>query len=94
MSLTGFDPVSRRTVSAEIRQRLADAIHTGQLAPGTPLPAERVPCQEFGVARTPVREPVNGTHEIAVDTGCFATGRLSAVRLDGDARDFLWVTGR
>jgi GntR family transcriptional regulator, transcriptional repressor for pyruvate dehydrogenase complex len=55
-----FDPVSRRTVTAEIRQRLADAIHTGQLAPGTPLPAERVLCQEFGVARTSVREAIQG----------------------------------
>jgi GntR family transcriptional regulator, transcriptional repressor for pyruvate dehydrogenase complex len=55
-----FDPVSRQTVSAEIRQRLADAIQTGQLAPGTPLPAERVLCQEFGVARTSVREAIQG----------------------------------
>jgi GntR family transcriptional repressor for pyruvate dehydrogenase complex len=57
---TSFDPVTRLTVSAEIRQRLADAIHTGQLAPGTPLPAERVLCQEFGVARTSVREAIQG----------------------------------
>ena len=55
-----FDPVARRTVSAEIRQRLADAIHTGQLAPGTPLPAERVLCIEFGGARTSVREAIQG----------------------------------
>ena len=55
-----FDPVARRTVSAEIRQRLADAIHTGQLAPGMPLPAERVLCLEFGVARTSVREAIQG----------------------------------
>jgi GntR family transcriptional repressor for pyruvate dehydrogenase complex len=55
-----FDPVSRQTVSAEIRQRLADAIETGQLAPGAPLPAERVLCQEFGVARTSVREAIQG----------------------------------
>ena len=47
-------------MSAEIRQRLADAIHTGELAPGTPLPAERVLCQEFGVARTSVREAIQG----------------------------------
>jgi len=60
MSLTSFNPVTRQTVSAEIRQRLADAIHTGQLAPGTPLPAERVLCQEFGVARTSVREAIQG----------------------------------
>jgi len=60
MSHAPFDPVARVTVSAEIRQRLADAIHTGQLAPGTPLPAERVLCQEFGVARTSVREAIQG----------------------------------
>jgi GntR family transcriptional repressor for pyruvate dehydrogenase complex len=60
MSHAPFEPVSRVTVSAEIRQRLADAIHTGQLAPGTPLPAERVLCQEFGVARTSVREAIQG----------------------------------
>jgi GntR family transcriptional regulator, transcriptional repressor for pyruvate dehydrogenase complex len=58
--VASFDPVSRHTVSAEIRLRLADAIHTGQLAPGTPLPAERVLCREFGVARTSVREAIQG----------------------------------
>lgn len=60
MTNSSFDPVARVTVSAEIRHRLADAIHTGQLAPGTPLPAERVLCQEFGVARTSVREAIQG----------------------------------
>ncbi len=60
MSHIAFDPVARQTISAEIRQRLADAIHTGQLAPGTPLPAERLLCQEFGVARTSVREAIQG----------------------------------
>jgi GntR family transcriptional regulator, transcriptional repressor for pyruvate dehydrogenase complex len=60
MSTTGFEPVARTTVSAEIRKRLADAIHTGQLAPGTPLPSERALCTEFGVARTSVREAIQG----------------------------------
>ncbi len=55
-----FDPVNRDTVSAQVRQRLADAIHNGDLAPGTPLPAERALCQEFGVARTSVREAIQG----------------------------------
>ena len=66
MSHAGFDPVSLETVSAEIRQRLADAIHTGQLAPGMPLPAERVLCQEFGVARTSVREALQGLVSLGV----------------------------
>jgi GntR family transcriptional regulator, transcriptional repressor for pyruvate dehydrogenase complex len=60
MSTASFDPITKRTVSAEIRQRLADAIQSGQLAPGTPIPAERVLCEEFGVARTSVREAIQG----------------------------------
>jgi GntR family transcriptional regulator, transcriptional repressor for pyruvate dehydrogenase complex len=55
-----FAPVNRDTVSAQVRQRLAEAIHAGELAPGSPLPAERALCQEFGVARTSVREAIQG----------------------------------
>ena len=57
---TTFDPINRQTLSAEIRQRLVEAIRSGQLAPGSPLPAERVLCHEFGVARTSVREAIQG----------------------------------
>jgi GntR family transcriptional regulator, transcriptional repressor for pyruvate dehydrogenase complex len=60
MSSPTFDPVSRQTVSAEVRERLTEAIRSGQLPPGAPLPAERVLCQEFGVARTSVREAIQG----------------------------------
>lgn len=59
-SPVAFDPINRQTVSAEIRQRLADAIHTGQLPPGAALPPERTLCQDFGVARTSVREAIQG----------------------------------
>ena len=51
MSASAFEPVTRRTISTEIRERLAEAIHNGDLVPGAPLPAERLLCQEFGVAR-------------------------------------------
>lgn len=57
---TAFAPVQRRTVSAEVRTRLVEAIRSGALAPGSPLPAERVLCEEFGVARTTVREAIQG----------------------------------
>lgn len=60
MTANSFHPVSRQTVSAEIRQRIADAIENGKFAPGEPLPAERILCQEFGVARTSVREAIQG----------------------------------
>jgi GntR family transcriptional repressor for pyruvate dehydrogenase complex len=47
-------------VPAEIRERLIDAIRSGQLVPGDPLPAERVLGERFGVARTSVREAIQG----------------------------------
>lgn len=55
-----FQPVARHTVSAEIRDRLIEAMRNGELVPGVPLPPERVLCQEFGVARTSVREAIQG----------------------------------
>ena len=57
-------PVSTRSPAGpcrrEIRARLAERSTPGELAPGTPLPAERVLCQQFGVARTSVREAIQG----------------------------------
>lgn len=43
---------------------------------------------------TPVDEPHADARRIAVDTGAYATGRLSAVRLEGDAAAFLTVHRR
>src|SRR5262245_15159226 len=60
MSTATFEPVARRTIASEIRDRLLEAIRTGELIPGDPLPSERVLCQEFGVARTSVREAIQG----------------------------------
>jgi GntR family transcriptional regulator, transcriptional repressor for pyruvate dehydrogenase complex len=60
VSTATFEPVSRRTISSAIRDRLLEAIRTGELIPGDPLPSERVLCQEFGVARTSVREAIQG----------------------------------
>lgn len=55
-----LDVVERRTLSGEIRAQLIDAIRRGELAPGSPLPAERTLCDTFGVARTSVREAIQG----------------------------------
>ena len=51
-----FDPIVRRTVSEEIRDRIQARILAGDFAPGAALPSERTLCEEFGVARTSVRE--------------------------------------
>ena len=59
-SSTPFAPVKRRTISSEIRAQLLEAIRTGELQPGSPVPAERQLCEQFGVARTSVREAIQG----------------------------------
>ncbi len=51
-----FAPVSRRTVADEVRVAVLESIRLGQLRPGEQLPAERVLGEQFGVARTSVRE--------------------------------------
>ncbi|HEV7679826.1 MAG TPA: FCD domain-containing protein [Candidatus Dormibacteraeota bacterium] len=55
-----FGPVDRRTVSQEVRDRLFEAIRSGALRPGAALPSERSLCDDFGVARTSVREAIQG----------------------------------
>jgi DNA-binding FadR family transcriptional regulator len=55
-----FSPVDRRTVSQEVRDRLYEAIRAGALPPGAALPSERSLCDDFSVARTSVREAIQG----------------------------------
>jgi len=55
-----FGPVTRTTVAEQVRTRLAERIASGELAPGAPVPAERTLSEQFGVARTSVREALQG----------------------------------
>jgi DNA-binding FadR family transcriptional regulator len=55
-----FEPIARRTISEEIREALVESIHSGALPPGAQLPSERELCDQFGVARTSVREATQG----------------------------------
>ena len=55
-----FTPVERTTVSQRVRDEIRIRIVSGELQPGTQLPAERVLAEQFGVARTSVREAIQG----------------------------------
>ena len=55
-----FDPLERRTLPEEIRERIRSRIDERQLHPGAQLPSERQLCEDFGVARTSVREAIQG----------------------------------
>lgn len=55
-----FGPVTRQTVAEQVRARLAERIASGELAPGSAVPAERTLSEQFGVARTSIREALQG----------------------------------
>ena len=55
-----FNPIARQTVSAQIRDQLLHRITTGELAPGARVPSERELSEQFEVARTSVREAIQG----------------------------------
>ena len=66
MSEEPFAPISRTTVSSQIRVQLLERIATGELAPGSPMPSERDLSERFGVARTSVREAMQGLVSMGV----------------------------
>jgi DNA-binding FadR family transcriptional regulator len=49
-------PVRKQSLSEAVFTQLRDQIVNGELAPGAPLPAERVLCEALGVNRGSVRE--------------------------------------
>ncbi|MEL6890489.1 MAG: FCD domain-containing protein [Actinomycetota bacterium] len=53
-------PVSRSTLSEQIRDRLLERITSGAWEPGVRVPSERDLSETFGVARTSVREAMHG----------------------------------
>ncbi len=55
-----FQPIPRATLSAAIRDRLAERIASGELEPGARMPSERTLSEQFVVARTSVREAMQG----------------------------------
>lgn len=48
--------IRKQSLSAAVFEQLRDQIVSGELAPGAPLPAERVLCEALGVNRGAVRE--------------------------------------
>ena len=66
-----FAPVRSTTAFEETLERLGTAIKLGLLAPGTQLPPERDLCEQFGIARSTLRQAL---------TALVQSGHLRAVR--------------
>ncbi|MEA3501400.1 MAG: GntR family transcriptional regulator [Actinomycetota bacterium] len=61
-----FTPLQRTTVAEQVRDEIFTRITSGELRPGTQLPAERVLAEDFGVARTSVREAIQALVALGV----------------------------
>lgn len=83
-----FDPIARQTVSSQIREQLLHRITTGEFAPGTRVPSERELSDQFDVARTSVREAIQGLLSMGVierrGNRTWVAERLPDVSVDGD----------
>jgi GntR family transcriptional repressor for pyruvate dehydrogenase complex len=85
-----FAPIARRTVAEEIRDALVASITSGELQPGTQLPSERELCDHFGVARTSVREAVQGVATLGLiekrGNRSYVVEHLPSINFDADRR--------
>jgi GntR family transcriptional repressor for pyruvate dehydrogenase complex len=88
MSAFRFEPVARRTVAEEVREAIAARIISRELAPGAQLPSERSLCEQFGVARTSVREAIQGLVTLGMierrGNRSYVVEHLPQVQLDGN----------
>lgn len=61
-----FQPFERTTVSERVRDDIFKRIQSGELQPGRQLAAERTLAEQFGVARTSVREALQALVALGV----------------------------
>ena len=90
-----FTPVSRSTLSEQIRDRLIERITSGAWGPGARVPSERDLSETFGVARTSVREAMQGLVSLGVierrGNRSYVVEHLPDVSFDAsdDRKDFI-----
>jgi GntR family transcriptional regulator, transcriptional repressor for pyruvate dehydrogenase complex len=91
----GFAPLTRETLSSQIRDRLLQRIATGELEPGARVPSERALSEQFQVARTSVREAMQGLLSLGVierrGNRSYVAERLPDVSIDrlDDRKEFV-----
>ena len=90
-----FDPIARQTVSGQIRDQLLRRITTGELAPGSRVPSERELSEQFEVARTSVREAIQGLLSLGYierrGNRTWVAERMPEVTVNGDADEKAYV---
>ncbi|MFN3257348.1 MAG: FadR/GntR family transcriptional regulator [Ilumatobacter sp.] len=90
-----FAPMTRETLSSQIRDQLLERITSGGLEPGAKVPSERDLSEQFGVARTSVREAMQGLISLGVivrrGNRSYVAERLPDVSFDAvdDRKEFV-----
>ena len=90
-----FSPLTRETLSAQIRDQLLRRVASGELEPGARFPSERALSEHFQVARTSVREAMQGLLSLGVierrGNRSYVTEKLPDVNLEGldDRKEFV-----
>ena len=82
-----FRPIKDRRVFEEILAQLEEAIADGRIAPGDRLPSERELAQQFGVARTSVREALRVLEALGV-IGARPGSERGAMMISGSGNAF------
>jgi len=86
-----FEPIGRETLSGRIREALYERISTGELEPGARIPSERTLSEQFRVARTSVREAIQGLVSLGVierrGNRAYVTERLPDVVVEANGDD-------
>jgi GntR family transcriptional repressor for pyruvate dehydrogenase complex len=94
-SHASFAPITRETLSAQIRDQLLERIVNGTMEPGARVPSERDLSDQFRVARTSVREAMQGLISLGVierrGNRSFVVERLPDVSFDpvDDRKEFV-----
>lgn len=88
--ITTFKPLARATLSQQVRDQIEARIRSGVLVAGSRLPSERVLSEQFGVARTSIREAMQGlaTMHLIERRGnrSYVVERLPEVMVTADTR--------
>lgn len=86
-----FEPIGRETLSGRIREALYERISTGELEAGARIPSERALSEQFRVARTSVREAIQGLVSLGVierrGNRAYVTERLPDVVVEANGDD-------
>ncbi len=88
--LPRFAAISRQTVAEGVREALLENIRNGSLPRGSRLPSERLLCEQFVVARTSLREALQGLASLGLierrGNRLYVTEQMPEVSLDDNRK--------